>query len=102
MNSVSLVGQLAEEPQFRENRGDIPECRMRIAVSRHARTGRHEPGVVYLDVTTFGEEARECASRLKLGSRIALVGRIDTDEGRAGSGEWEVRQQVLIDQLDFL
>jgi hypothetical protein len=34
---------------------------MRLAVPRHARGGRREPGVVYVAVMTFGFEARECA-----------------------------------------
>ena len=68
---------------------------MRIAVQRRARNGMAEPGVVYVDVTTFGEEARECKRRLRLGSRIGLSGRLHDDPPSEGTG-------VLIDQLDFL
>ena len=95
MNSVSLVGQLTADPELRANRASLPECRMRIAVQRRARNGRPEPGVVYVDVTTFGEEARECKRRLKLGSRIGLSGRLHDDQPQEGTG-------VLIDQIDFL
>jgi single-stranded DNA-binding protein len=68
---------------------------MRIAVPRRARSGLAEPGVVYVDVATFGEEARECERRLKLGSRIGLTGRLHDDPPDEGTG-------VQIDQLDFL
>ena len=64
---------------------------MRLAVGRRSRDGQLEPGVVYVDVTTFGHEARECA-RLSAGDRIGLSGRLEDDEGG----------HVLIDQLDFL
>jgi hypothetical protein len=30
--------------------------------------------VVYVDVTTFGEDVRECGRRLKLGSGVGLAG----------------------------
>ena len=94
MNSVSLIGELTEEPVLRRNRAGVQECRMRIAVPRYARGGRREPGVVYVDVTTFGLEAEDHAERLSRGSRIGLSGRLESDEP-----EWS---GVVIDQLDVL
>ena len=94
VNSISLTGTVEVDPELRMNRAGIRECRMRIAVPRLCRNGRPEPGVVYVDVATFGVEAEECAERLSQGSRIGLSGRLDSDEP-----EW---LGVLIDQLDFL
>jgi single-stranded DNA-binding protein len=102
VNSVSLVGQLTGDPELSHNRAGVPECRMRIAVQRRSRNGTREPGAVYVDVTTFGEEARECKRRLKLGSRIGLSGRLAVDAERSEEGAWEESHGVLIDQLDFL
>ena len=93
MNSVSLVGTLEAAPELRESYAGRVECRMRLAVPRCSRDGRQEPGVVYVDVTTFGDEAEECAARLSRGSRIGLSGRLESDEP-----QWS---GVLIDQLDF-
>ncbi|HEX8743180.1 MAG TPA: single-stranded DNA-binding protein [Thermoleophilaceae bacterium] len=88
---MSLLGQVVGEPQLRETRAAIPECRMRLAIPRRSRDGKREPGVVYVDVSTFGDEARECARRLQEGSTLGLVGRIEDDP-----------YGVLIDQLTFL
>jgi single-stranded DNA-binding protein len=65
---------------------------MRLAVRRRARGGQPEPGVVYVEVTTFGRDARECAGRLSNGDRIGLSGRLEPEDGH----------HVLIEQLDFL
>lgn len=65
---------------------------MRLAVQRRERGGEPEPGVVYVEVTTFGRDARECAERLAGGDRVGLSGRLEPEDGR----------HVLIDQLDFL
>ena len=73
---------------------------MRLAVPRHARGGRREPGVVYVAVTTFGLEARDCAERLRRGDRIGVTGRIEQDRHRTSEG-WRVDHSVLIDQLDL-
>ena len=96
MNAVSLIGTLTDPPDLQETATAPPRCTMRLAVPRRSQSGRQEPGVVYIDVTTFGEQARECGRRLKLGSRIGLAGRLDTDHPR------ESAAGVLIDQLDFL
>jgi single-stranded DNA-binding protein len=90
VNAVSLIGQVVGEPELRTNRASAPQCTMRLAVPRRSREGRREPGVVYVDVTTFGTEAQECAERLREGSTVGLAGRLD----EAG--------HVLIDQLDLL
>jgi single-stranded DNA-binding protein len=90
VNAVSLIGQVVGEPELRTNRAGIAECRMRLEVPRRTREGRRDPGVTYVDVSSFGDEARACA-RLSEGSLIGLVGRFE-DEGPT----------VLIDQLDLL
>lgn len=69
---------------------------MRIAVPRRAPGGDQEPGVVYVEVTTFGRQARDCAKRLAAGSRVGLSGRLHTDDSR------HALHGVAIDQLDFL
>ena len=63
---------------------------MTLAVPLRSRTGQREPGVTYVEASTFGLEAQDHAERLTMGSRIGLAGRLDAD-GR-----------VLIDQLDVL
>ena len=100
MNSVALTGTLTEDPELHENGAEPVRCRMRLAVPRHARGGRREPGVVYVAVTTFGLEARDCAERLNRGDRIGVTGRIEQDKHRTPEG-WQVDHSVLIDQLDL-
>lgn len=92
VNSVSLVGRLVTDPELRTNRAGVEECRMRLAVARRSRGGQLEPGVVYVDVTTFGHEARECARELSAGQQLGLSGRLEDEQGG----------HVLIDQVDFL
>jgi single stranded DNA-binding protein len=101
MNSVSLIGTLTDDPELVQCQTGGDVCVMRIAVPRRDRGGRREPGVVYVDVRTFGADAREAAGRLRRGDRIGLSGRIERDE-RTRGGERRVDQAVLIDQLDLL
>jgi single-stranded DNA-binding protein len=101
VNSVALIGTLVNEPEVRRSRAGVEMCQMRLAVARRDRAGRQQPGVVYVDVTSFGAEARECANRLGPGDRVGLAGRLEREAYRTPKGEWQVDQAVLIDQLDL-
>ncbi len=68
---------------------------MRLAIPRYSGGGAREPGVVYVEASTFGLRAQECAERLHEGSNVGLSGRLEDDPPDEGLG-------VYIDQLDFL
>ncbi len=89
MNTVCVIGRLVGKPELRKTRGSEDACQITLAVPRYQRDGTAEPGVVYLDVTTFGEEARLVA-QLHEGTSIGLSGRLDSDPPYSGIG-------VLID-----
>jgi single-stranded DNA-binding protein len=54
VNVVSLTARVVVKPELRTNRAGVTECRFKLAVPRYSRSGVREPGVVYLDATTFG------------------------------------------------
>lgn len=97
----TLIGTLTDDPELRKSRTGGDVCLMRIAVPRRRRSGRREPGVVYVDVAAYGADARESAERLKQGDTLGLSGRIERDEYRTPDGERRVDHAVLIDQLDL-
>lgn len=102
MNSVNLVGHLADDPVVSDgDRGGV-ECVMRLAVPRRAPSGAPDPGVVYVLIAVSGSSARDCAERLEAGSRIGLSGRLDWDLSRALEESLAGAHIVLADQLDFL
>jgi single-stranded DNA-binding protein len=95
VNTVSVIAHLVGEPELRETRGGVPECRMKLAVPRYSGGGIREPGVVYVEASTFGLRAQDFAERLSEGSSVGLSGRLDSDPPDDGVG-------ILIDQLDLL
>ncbi len=102
VNSVSLIGRLAEPPEMRVSDTGEDVCAMRLAVPRVARGGRREPGVVYVEVTTSGWQAREVHDALAIGSRVGVAGRIELDEWITPEGERRSRYEVMADQLELL
>jgi single-strand DNA-binding protein len=102
VNSVSLIGRLAEPPELRISDDGAEICAMRLAVPRVARGGMREPGVVYVEVTTSGWQAREIHDALLVGARIGVAGRIELDEWITPEGERVSRHEVMADQLELL
>ena len=101
MNSVSLIGTLTADPDPMTEEGQVPRCRFRIAVARHDRRGQRAPGVVYVDVFAFGDDARRCKN-LSRGQSVGVAGRLEREEWRDRASGWTVAFGVLADQLDVL
>ena len=102
MNSVSLIGRVAEPPEMRVSDSGEDVCAMRLAVPRVARGGRREPGVVYVEVTSSGWQAREIHAALAVGGRVGVTGRIELDEWITPEGDMRSRYEVMADQLELL
>jgi single-strand DNA-binding protein len=102
VNSVSLIGRVAEPPEMKVSESGEEVCMVRLAVPRVARGGGRQPGVVYVEVATSGWQAREIHDALTVGGRVGVAGRIELDEWVTPQGERKSRYEVLADQLELL
>ena len=102
VNSVSLIGRVAEPPEMRTGESGEEVCAMRLAVPRVARGGLPEPGVVYVEVTTTGWQSVEIHAALRVGARVGVAGRISLEEWTDEDGRRRSRYEVLADQLELL
>jgi single-strand DNA-binding protein len=102
VNSVSLIGRVAQPAEMRVSDTGEDVCAMRLAVPRMGRGGMREPGVVYVEVTTSGWRAREIHAALALGVRVGVAGRLSLDEWMTPEGERRSRYEVMADQLELL
>lgn len=96
MNSVSLVGNLTRDPEYRESGQGV--CKFSIAVE----DGYGETKIVsYPSIVVFGKQAKSCYEYLKKGRKVAIQGRIQT-----GSYEREGRKiyttDVIASRVEFL
>jgi single stranded DNA-binding protein len=102
VNSVSLIGRVAEPPELRTGEDGEQVCAMRLAVPRVARGGIREPGVVYVEVTTSGWQAPDIHDALVMGGRVGVAGRIALEEWTSPDGRRHSRYEVMADQLEIL
>jgi single-strand DNA-binding protein len=102
VNSVSLIGRVAEPPELRTGSQGEAVCSMRLAVPRFARGGMREPGVVYMEVTSSGWQAHEIHEALVVGGRVGVTGRLALEEWIDEDGRRRSRYEVMADQLEIL
>jgi single stranded DNA-binding protein len=102
VNNVNLIGSLVGEPELSIDRDGRDVCAMQLAVQRRGPTGDPEPGVIYIDVTTYGRQARSCASELSSGQRIGVAGRLERDDSLDGRGPRRSRWEVHAYQVDLI
>jgi single-stranded DNA-binding protein len=102
VNNVNLIGAVVNEPELSVERDGRDACTIQVAVQRRGPTGDPEPGVVYIDVTAYGRQARACATDLAAGDRIGVAGRLERDDSLDARGPRRSRWEVHAYQVDFL
>jgi single-strand DNA-binding protein len=102
VNNVNLIGSLVGDPELSLDRDGRDVCAMQLAVQRRGPAGDPEPGVIYIDVTSYGHQARTCAEELSAGKRVGVAGRLERDDSLDSRGPRRSRWEVHAYQVDLL
>src|SRR4051794_41893919 len=88
VNNVNLIGSLVGDPELSFDRDGRDVCAMQLAVQRRGPAGEPEPGVIYIDVTAYGHQARACGKQLSAGEGIGVGGGAGRGDslGKRGAG----------------
>lgn len=99
MNKVFLIGNLTADPQVSAFDSGHTACRFTIAVSRFTRSEDNRTD--FINIVTWDGLAQNCAKYLLKGSKVAVVGSIQT-----GSYEKDGIKRQTVDiraeQVEFL
>lgn len=110
MNSVTLIGRLARDPELRF----IPSTGLAVtkfvlAVDREMSKDKKQeaisagkPTADFIGITIFGKQAENCANYLAKGRQCAIHGRISTGSYIEQSGEKRYTTEVISDRIEFL
>jgi single stranded DNA-binding protein len=102
VNNVNLIGSLVGDPELSVDRDGRDICAMQLAVQRRGPTGDPEPGVIYVDINAYGQQARTCAIELSAGQRIGVAGRLERDDTLDNRGPRRSRWEVHAYQVDLI
>lgn len=103
MNKVILMGRLTRDPELRysTNGNNTAVCRFSIAVDRRFQKPGEERQADFIPVVTFGKTGEFCSKYFTKGSRIAVVGSIQTRTWDDAEGKKHYATDVIAEEAYF-
>lgn len=97
MNKVILMGRLTATPDMRQG-NEMIIARFSLAVDR--KYGKDKT-TDFFNCVAFGKQATFCEKWLSKGTKVVIVGRIQTDEYTNKDGVKVKSVQIVIDEIEF-
>lgn len=102
MNKVILMGRLTRDPEVRYTQGDntMAIARYSLAVDRRFKRDG-EPDADFINCVAFGKAGEFAEKYLKKGTKIAVVGRIQTGSYTNKDGQKVYITDVVVEEQEF-
>lgn len=101
---VSLVGNLAADPELRQTPSGRSVCQLRVAVGSPYKdaNGQWVDKTSFFDVIVWGPQAESCARFLSRGRQVAVDGRLDQRSWEGQDGTKRSKVQIVANTVVFL
>ncbi len=104
MNKVILMGRLTRDPDVRYTQGSAPMCiaRYTLAVDRRfSRNNNDGNNADFIPCVVFGKSAEFTEKYLRKGTKMAIVGRIQTGSYTNKDGVKVYTTEVVVEDQEF-
>ncbi|MDP8959576.1 MAG: single-stranded DNA-binding protein [Actinomycetota bacterium] len=100
-NTITLVGNLVEDPELRFTPSGVAMARLRLAVNRNWRNqnGEWQEDTSFFSATCWQDVAEHVAESLEKGSRVIVTGRLEQRSWETGDGERRSTVEVRVDDI---
>lgn len=102
MNKVIIIGRLTKEPEIRTTQSQIPVASFTLAVDRRFKTSDGEKQADFIPVIAWRKLAELSGQYLKKGSKVSIVGNIQTRNYEDKDGKKVYATEVVAEELYFL
>lgn len=103
LNQVTLIGNLTEEPELKSTESGTARSTFTVAVSRKYRSnGEMQEETTFVPITTWREQAQNCATYLEKGRLVAVTGRLRISNYEDDEGITRKWVNVEADNVHFL
>lgn len=102
MNKVIIVGNLTRDPEVRTSNNGNSVCNFNVAVNRRFANAQGVRESDFINVVAFKQLADLCAKYLAKGSKVGVVGSIQTRSYQAQDGSKRFVTEVAADEVEFL
>ena len=100
MNKAILTGRLTKDPEHKTTPNDLSVTTFTIAVDRTHKQG--ETKTDFLNIVTWRTLADNCAKFLQKGSKVGVVGQIQTRNYEDKQGVKRYVTEIIADEVEFL
>ena len=102
MNKAILIGRLTRDPEIRYTQGNDPMCvaRYTLAVDRRVKKDGQD-NADFIPCVAFGKAAEFVEKYVKKGTKLAVVGRIQTGSYTNKNGQKVYTTDVMIEEQEF-
>lgn len=100
-STITVVGNLTRDPQFRILKDGSSTATAGIAVNRRWTTkdGTTAESTVFYTVVVWGASARNITASLRKGDRVVAIGRLEPREWTDQQGERHLCVEIVADEL---
>lgn len=99
MNKVILMGRLTRDPDIRYTQGEEPMCVANYTLAVDRRTKKNETD--FITCKAFGKTGEFAEKYLSKGTKIAVVGRIQTGSYTNKEGKTVYTTDVIVEEHEF-
>ena len=102
MNKVILIGRLTKDPEVKNTASQVTVCRFTIAVDRKFKDQNGQRQADFISCVAWRQTANFISSYFHKGSKIAVVGSIQTRSYDDQSGQKRFVTDVVVDEAEFV
>ena len=102
MNKCILIGNLTKDPELTTTTNGVAVCRFSIAVSRRYSNSDGERETDFLNIVVWRNLGENCHKFLKKGSKVGVVGNIQTRSYDATDGSKRYVTEIVAEEVEFL
>jgi len=102
MNKAILIGNLTKDPDSRVTASGTSVCAFTIAITRKFADASGNKVADFIPIVTWRGLAENCSKYLHKGSKVAIIGEIQTRSYEAQGGSKRYVTEVVADEVQFL
>lgn len=102
MNKVILIGNLTKDPEISTTTTGVSVCRFTLAISRKYANSDGERETDFINIVVWRTLADNCHKFLKKGSKVGVVGNIQSRSYDATDGSKRYVTEVIAEEVEFI
>lgn len=101
MNKAILMGRLTKDPEQRTTSSQIPVASFTLAVDRRFKSADGQKQADFIPIIAWRQQAEFAAKYFRKGSRMVVVGSIQTRSWDGTDGSKHYATEVIADEIYF-